>query len=245
MKIGINKSAKRVLSMVLALAMLVGSLFTANIGVTIIADAETATTIAEGTIDLLEFGTYLTDAGSTSQYYDTVVADNGETGASWDDPIIIDSAEELVYLCKASGAETKGLYYKVADGIAGFNLSTSALDINGTLADNLAVIQGSGKNHAGGAPGFQGYFDGNGATVYGAWCSHTSVATYAGLFTCTYGDVIIKNINVNKASFTATYAVGGIVGYHKADDATSTLTIENCSVTDSHLETTGTSYGTV
>ncbi|MBQ6884552.1 MAG: hypothetical protein IJN56_02310 [Clostridia bacterium] len=244
MKIEINKSAKRVLSIALSLAMVIGTLFTANVGTNIIANAETP--IAEGTIDLLEFGTYLTDMGSTSTFYDTKLADNGETGADWENAIIIDSAEELVYLCKGSGDDTDGKYYKVADGLAGFNLASNNLDIDGTLADNLAAIQAAGKNHAGGTPGFQGYFDGNGATVYGAWTNHESVSTYAGLFTCTKGDVTIKNINVNKASFTATTAAGGIVGYYLGEGNytnNTTLTIENCSVTDSHIEVTSSAWG--
>ena len=251
MKISINKSAKRGLSLVLAFAMLIGCLFTANVGVTIIAGAETAP-IEEGTIDLLEFGDYLVnDLGSTSEWYDTKLADNGETGADWDNAIIIDSAEELVYLCKASGNDTIGKYYKVADGIAGFNLATDKLDVNGTLtgaslADgktNLDIVKGSGKNHSGGTPGFQGHFDGNGATVYGAWTNHESITAYAGLFSCTKGEVTIKNINVNKAHFTGKNAVGGIIGYHAADSMC-TVTVENCSVTDSYFELTGTGWGT-
>ncbi len=199
--------------------------------------------VPTGTIDLLEFGDYLTNAGSASIYYDTVLADNGETGADWENAIIIDSAEELVYLCKASGNDTIGKYYKVADGIAGFNLANKNLDIDGTLADNLDVITTAGKNHAGGTPGFQGHFDGNGATVYGAWCSHTSVSTYAGLFTCTKGEVTIKNIHVNKAHFTAKTAAGGIIGYHAADSMC-TVTVENCSVTDSYIAVTGNGWAT-
>ncbi len=218
------------------------------------ADAVSNEAYNAGTIDLLEFGQYLVDAGSSSQWYDTKLADNGETGSSWDDAIIIDSAEELVYLCKASGDDTDGKYYKVADGIAGFNLSTDKLDVNGTLdgksltsgKTNLDVVMGSGKNHSGGTPGFQGHFDGNGATVYGAWTNHTSISAYAGLFTCTKGDVTIKNINVNKAHFTATTAAGGIVGYYKGEGTNTnntTLTIEKCFVTDSYLEVTTTGYG--
>ncbi len=213
------------------------------------ADAVSNEAYNAGTIDLLEFGQYLVDAGSTSQWYDNKLADNGETGADWENAIIIDSAEEFVYLAKASGNDTDGKYYKVADGIAGFNLSTDKLDINGTLAGkslasgktNLDVVMGSGKNHAGGTPGFQGHFDGNGATVYGAWTNHTSISAYAGLFTCAQGDVTIKNINVNKAHFTATAAAGGIIGYYKGEGINTnntTLTIENCSVTDSYLEVT-------
>ena len=241
MKITVNKSAKRVLSLVLAIVMLVGSLFVANIGGTqITASAATATT----GIDLLEFGQYLVDAGSTSTYYDTNVADNGETGDSWENAIIIDSAEEFVYLSKASGNETAGKYYKVADGITGFDLSGGNLDYNGSLADNLAKIKSGGKNHAGGDPGFQGHFDGNNAVVYGAWTNHTTgnISGYAGLFTATKGGVTIKNIHVKLASFTATSAAGGIIGYSKADSMC-TITVENCSVTDSHIEVTASAWG--
>ncbi len=246
MKIEINKSAKRVLSIALSLAMVIGTLFTANVGTNITANAETP--IAEGTIDLLEFGTYLTDMGSSSTFYDDKLADNGETGDSWANAIIIDSAEELVYLCKGSGDDTDGKYYKVADGLAGFNLVNNNFDIDGTLADNIDVIKAAGKNHAGGTPGFQGHFDGNGATVYGAWTNHNEgyISTYAGLFTCTKGEVTIKNVNVNKAHFTATTAAGGIVGYYKGEGNyanNTTLTIENCSVTDSYLEVNSSAYG--
>ena len=198
-------------------------------------------------IDMLEFGDYLLKAGSSSTYYDTNVADNGETGEDWDNAIIIDSAEEFVYIAKTAENDTDGKYYKVADNILAFNLSTSSLDLDGTLEDNLAIIQGSGKNHSGGAPGFQGHFDGNGVTIYGAWGSHKSISPYSGVFSCAQGDVTIKNVNVKLSSFTATTAAGGIVGYYKGEGnytSNTTLTIENCSVTDSHLEVTGKGYNT-
>ncbi len=249
MKITLNKSAKRALSLCLAFAMLIGSLFTASIGVSAATDAKTET--APG-VDLLEFGQYLIDNGSTSQYWDTNVADNGEKGTE-DDPIIIDTAEEFVYLAKASGNETAGKYYKVADGVKGFNLANNDLDINGTLADNLEVIKSAGKNHAGGTPGFQGHFDGNGVTVYGAWTNHNTgqISSYAGVFSCTKNTVSIKNLNVKLSYFVGTTSAGGIIGYHTADviayekdAAIHTVTIENCTVTDTYLETTGTGWGT-
>lgn len=196
-------------------------------------------------IDLLEFSDDLIANGSTSKYYDSVLADNGETGADWDNAIIIDSAEEFVYLAKASGNDTDGKYYKVADDILAFDLSSGNLDFDGTLEENLSKIQGSGKNHSGGTPGFQGYFDGNGVTVYGAWGNNKSVSAYSGLFTCAKGDVLIKNVHVKLASFTGQQAVGGIVAYYEGEGNytnNTTLTIENCSVTDSHLEVTATGY---
>ena len=248
MKITVNKSAKRALSLVLAFVMLVGSLFTANIGAHVAAD--TTAPIKEGTIDLLEFGSYLTEMGSTSTYYDTKLADNGEKGTE-DDPIIIDSAEEFVYLTKANagGAASAGKYYKVADGIAGFDLSAGNLDLDGGLADNdnLNKIKNGGKNHAGADPGFQGNFDGNGVTVYGAVINGGS---YAGIFPRAHNNVTIKNLNVKLCYFKGTYA-GGIVGYHTADviayekDAPMySVTIENCTVTDTYLECNSTSWGT-
>ena len=229
------KNSKSILASVLAFAVLAVSLFT---GIAISASAETITN-AHGEIDLLEFGDYLKDAGSSSAYYDTNVADNGETGTEAD-PIIIDSAEEFVYLCKASGNETAGKYYKVADGIAGFDLSKGDINYNGTLEENIEKVSKSGKNHAGNTPGFQGNFDGNGVTVYGATINDPG--TYVGLFSCTKGDVTIKNLHVKFAYFVATNAVGGIIGYHAADTM-ATVTIENCSVTESHLEITKDAYG--
>ena len=232
MEIKINKSAKRVLSIALALAMVIGTLFTANVGVNITANAETAT-IAEGTIDLLD--------GS-----DTTLADNGETGADWDNAIIIDSAEEFVYLAKAAGDETAGKYYKVADGLVGFDLSAGDIDLDGTLADNLTKIQAGGKNHSGDKY-FQGNFDGNGVTVYGALING---ATYAGVFPMTKNTVTIKNLNVKLSYLKATGYAGGIVGYHTADviayekdAAMHSVTIENCTVSETHVEITGTSWG--
>ena len=203
-------------------------------------------------IDLLEFGDYLTKAGSTSTYYDTKVADNGETGAE-DDPIIIDSAEELVYLCKASGNETDGKYYKVADDIAGFNLSTDKLDINGTLAGNslasgktnLDIVMGSGKNHAGGTPGFQGHFDGNGATVYGLYQTPDN---NAGLFSTADAGAVISNLALKNCYFTSAagnYQVGAIAavtnGSSYGKSTNGFIWFNNCTVANNYLYNSSTS----
>ncbi len=224
---------KKALSFVMALVLII-----AMVPSTV---ANAACTL--GTTDLLEFGDYLIEAGSASNWYDTVLADNGETGTE-NNPIIIDSAEEFVCLTKGVLTDTAGKYYKVADGISAFDLSRGNLNFNGTLEENLASITGSGKNHAGTSPGFQGNFDGNGVTVYGAWSNHNegNIAQYAGLFSITRGDVTIKNINVKLSHFTAKNAAGGIVGYH-IGDGTNTLTIENCSVTDTFLEVKESGWG--
>ena len=233
------KNTKRVFALMLAVAVVAMSMFTG-----VVASAKCG-----GTVDLLEFGDYLIEQGSTNKYYDNKLADNGETGDSWENAIIIDSAEEFVYLAKASGNDTIGKYYKVADGIDAFDLSKGNLDFTKGLADNLDAIKGSGKNHSGGTPGFQGHFDGNGVTVYGAWTNDTVTAegkdntpSYAGLFGCTYGTVTIKNVNVRLSYFSAKVAAGGIVGYYKGE-GTGSLTVENCSVADCYIKTVGTGYG--
>lgn len=228
---------KKALSFIMAIVLTIAMLPIATN--TIVADAA----CTSGTTDLLEFGNYLIEAGSASNWYDTVLADNGETGSE-NDPIIIDSAEEFVCLTKGVLTDTAGKYYKVADGISAFDLSRGNLNFDGTLDENISAIMTSGKNHAGTSPGFQGNFDGSGVTVYGAWSNHNTgnIAQYAGLFAITRGDVTIKNINVRLSSFTATTAAGGIVGYH-IGDGTNTLTVENCSVSDCHIEILNSDYG--
>ena len=180
---------KKALSLILVMAIFLASF--PMVGIV----AEAACT--HGTTDLLEFGDYLIEAGSNSKWYDTVLADFGERGTE-SDPIIIDSAEEFVCLAKGVLTDTAGKYYKVADGISAFDLSRGNLNLDRDLDYNISIIKGSGKNHAGGTPGFQGTFDGNGVTVYGAWTNHTegNVSYYSGLFNVVQGNVTIKNINV-------------------------------------------------
>lgn len=171
---------------------------------------------------------------------DGKLADKGEKGDSWENAIIIDTAEEFAYLSKKGGNDTAGKYYKVADGIKYFDMSGTGIDLSKSLQENLATLQ-TGYNFSGEQPGFQGYFDGNGVTVYGIY-NH---GTYTGLFSWTKGDVIIKNVNVTMSYFKAVTNAGGIVGFHEktADTTLGSLAIENCSVTNCYIETTGTSSG--
>ena len=171
---------------------------------------------------------------------DGKLADKGEKGDSWENAIIIDTAEEFAYLSKKGGNDTAGKYYKVADGIKYFDMSGTGIDLSKSLQENLATLQ-TGYNFSGEQPGFQGYFDGNGVTVYGIY----NPGTYTGLFSWTKGDVIIKNVNVTMSYFKAVTNAGGIVGFHEktADTTLGSLAIENCSVTNCYIETTGTSSG--
>lgn len=82
MKILINKSAKRVLSIALALAMVIGTLVTANTGSNIIADAATDSV-----------------SGDTVLYWDGTDEISGYAGGTGtkDDPYIIATASQLYY----------------------------------------------------------------------------------------------------------------------------------------------------
>lgn len=176
MKTEINKSVKRALSMVIAVALLLGTLFTANVGVNIKADAAESNNIKTDVV--------YWDGGQ-----DTTLADKGETGTE-SDPIIIDSAEELNYLfIKAAGgtANTVGKYYKVADNIKTFVLQTkgtftsifgSVDDLKNKSADEVKTIYennaASLKNwyynlSANAETVFDGNFDGNGVEIVGLY----------------------------------------------------------------------------
>lgn len=165
---------------------------------------------------------------------------------------IIRTAEELAYIALGATAdETKGKSFKIADGIESIILQpetvvdgeklmglSSYSDVQSYL-DTCSGLKNWGITSNDSYDGFEGTFDGNGATVYGAYV--TTATTYSGLFSRTKGEVTIKNINVSNSRFVGKRAAGGIVGYHAADEKI-TVTVEKCSVTNSYLETQGIGY---
>ena len=69
------KNTKKVFSIILAVAVVAMSMFTG-----VVVSAADPVTTAHGTVDLLEFGDYLiNDLGSSSQWYDSKLADNDIT----------------------------------------------------------------------------------------------------------------------------------------------------------------------
>lgn len=135
---------------------------------------------------------------------DSTLADNGETGTI-DNPIIIDSAEELNYLAlRTTPAASTGKHYKMADGIDALILQPeAAVDAMGGAAKIMNITSGTAVNtyftnmqSAGYTPAnwlstpygtqFNGSFDGNGIKIYGLYASVASQSEYngeaAGLF---------------------------------------------------------------
>ncbi len=219
MKILINKNAKRVLSLMLAIAMLVGSLFVANVGVVFSAKAETQ-------------GITVNWDGTTA----TSIADATVSAGTIDDPIEITTPAELAYLAKSVGTNSDGKYYKIADGIAEFDLSGYTW---------------SATNN--GAP-FAGHFDGNGVVIKNI-NGNQSVAN--ALFACvnasnTNKSISFKNIIIVDSEFymgSSNYSngVAAIIGWNSGGSYYNpgTITIENCVVKNSKFTSKGTAGSSV
>ena len=238
-----NKSVKRALSLVLAMAMLVGSLFTANIGI------NTKVEAAEGTVLYWDGSTYTepTTQDAEGNY-------------------IIDTAAKLAYLaCRihwGSGYATYGKTFKVADGIKSIVLQpeslaaikdkTSAAEVKKFFEDNVDAAKN--WNPTGYAPKypFQGTFDGNGATVYGLYSKGSS--TYHGLFGTVDQGAVIKNVTLKNSYLYE--GTNGYIGALFANSATNSdawnqtgnkgdgaVTVEKCASINNYMYAPSTDYG--
>lgn len=170
MKTSINKSAKRVLSFVIAIALIAGTLFTANAGVTISTMAATDPT-AEKTVVYWDGsnGTFPTKGTGTEA-----------------DPLIIETPAQLHYVACASGPNnTTNKYFKVADNMV-FVLqpATVITDLDAFKQKSATEV----KSFFQGASGkvnwltstypavFNGNFDGNGVEIYGLYSDGASIS---------------------------------------------------------------------
>ena len=227
-----NKSVKRALSLVLAMAMLVGSLFTANIGINTKVEAAA--------------GTVLYWDGSK----DTTLADNGETGADWEHAIIIDSAAELAQLALSEGNATDGKYYKMADGIGKIVLQNEAhaAEILAIANADQAATKLGGYSDAqnwNGTARFQGFFDGNGVEIYGLYSkSTTSAALFPFVDTVTgIQNLAIRNSYIESDGSTNTtsdYGVGALIGNANAasEAAGGNVTVEKVEISNCYVKST-------
>ncbi|MGN1320176.1 MAG: hypothetical protein ACI4U6_03565, partial [Acutalibacteraceae bacterium] len=226
-----NKSVKRALSLVIAMAMLIGSLFTANIGI------NTKVEAAAGTV-LYWDGTK-----------DTTLADNGETGADWENAIIIDSAEELAQLALAEGSATDGLYYKMADGIdkivlqneahAAEILAIASADEAATILPGYSDVQTwAGSSSA----RFQGFFDGNGVAIYGLYSkADTTAALFPFVDTVTgFQNFAIRNSYIESSSANNYEGAGALIGNANSASqaAGGNITVEKIEISNCYVKST-------
>lgn len=206
---GINKSAKRVLSIVLALVMLVGTLFTANI--TINVDAQALSVVYWD--------------GS----FDSQLAGSGTA----EDPYKITNAAEFAAVAK--GQVSTSAHYKV-EGVSAFYLlpsdSATTLDSFSTINDINSFLSYINIQWPTGAT-FSGTLDGNGATIYGLYINGSAVS---GLFSTANG-ATIKNLGIEKSYINTSGNAGAFFGqgnWGVPDEASYSpmVTIENCVVRD-------------
>ena len=239
MKFIINKNFKRIISLAISVAMLIGTFFIANVGIRNVEAATAKKTVYwNGTAD-------------------STLADNGERGTE-SDPIIIDSAEELFYLCrKAELAETNGKYYKVADGISTMILQPEnvvdkdallALDGGEATKTYLTGLSGVLNWMDGDNGTFNGNFDGNGVTIYGLYAK----GLYCGLFDNVDGGtpdsagkdntgIYFKNFAIKNSYYESEWRLGAIFAFslasangNKVDGTINVDTFElaNCYITN-------------
>ncbi|MGN1320729.1 MAG: hypothetical protein ACI4U6_06405, partial [Acutalibacteraceae bacterium] len=222
MKTKIFKGGKVILSLILATSMLVASLFTANVGININAEA------AEGTI-LTWSGTAATEFAS---------GDGSE-----ENPYIIETPEQLAWLMKHSinswdgstyTSSTAGMFYKVAPnkifdmgGMTGITLTSNLDDVKAATVTSKTWNSYNGTN-------FSGNFDGNGLIVYNLYGEIGAM----GLFPSIEGGAVIKNVTVkNSRMISTSNGAGAIFGRHNNWVSTA-ATIDNCAVVNCDLQNT-------
>ena len=226
MKITINKSTKRVLSLVLAIAMLVGSLFVANAGATFTASAATVEDTWDGTMTAPTKGT------GTEQ-----------------DPYIIENAEQLAFIALSLDKTfvTKDKFFKVADGIKAFNMMGMSDVTMNTTSDVVKSKANAGKAWKLTADitgdnrpyGFAGNFDGNGVTVYNMHYGSGNGLAFNGLFPFTYQEgsqvSTFKNFTVAASYFKGYHAAAGVIGSNYPLNTGSQVVIENVIVKNNYI----------
>lgn len=254
MKTKINSSVKRAVSLVIAFALLIGTLFTANVGININADAETSNTTVQKTRIVYWSG----NIGSAPT----------KGGGTEDNPFIIETAEQLNWLCiRASHTDTRGKFYKVDPTIKAFILQPEAVVKNLTeevfmdlssANDTKIFFEENASDFKNWITVsydcmFDGNFDGNGVEIYGlygnaalAGCQSCGLFNYAdgggtGKGTSSAPEIdntgiTIKNFAVRNSYFKSYRRGGIIVGATYGDSYVTCVkgyvNINNCEVTN-------------
>lgn len=263
MKTEINKSVKRAISLVLAFVLLIGTLFTANIGVNIKADAETETTDPYADWDNVQYwdGTYL----SYSDFSTFKQEDVDEDGV---DEYIIETAEQLQLA--AAGTRSRNTNWpesslgkefvidptvdafimqpkEVVDklGIAAFVEASSAEETRELFEDKFAAIGETPNNWVkdSNALIFSGDFDGSGVPIYGLYADGVAksnehaaffLAINAGGTDTTYADITLENIVIKNSYFKSYRRTGILTSIVWGDNNTCTK-VDSCVFANCYL----------
>lgn len=205
-----NKVFERALSVVVALAVIMVSMFTVISGVNIGTSAATV----EDTWDGTKVKPTKTDA---------------------DGNILIETAEELAWIAlEGSTEETKDKNYKVIDG-AVFNLNgKTGITLDSTASD-VSDATLTGKNWVSSARNFAGNFDGNGVVIYNMYCGGSGSGAYGGLFPWLCVDNTTNTCNFSNITIKASYAKGyhyaaALIGFADSSGANRNINITNVKV---------------
>ena len=238
MKTEINKSVKRALSMVIAVALLLGTLFTANVGVNIKADATTGSGKKVVYANMNPDGSYTSNGSGTEA-----------------DPYIISTTGQLRHLVQNSTtASSAGNFYKIdpsidimvmqtenyIEDVAGSLDAFLALDAEGTktaLSTTANRQQWQSASSASNYDGFAGNIDFSGVTICGMYNAN------GGLFALARG-ATFKNLTLSNNYITSTWYNGNLVGMvrNASGAAQETLTIDRVVVRNCYQTTTGNGY---
>ncbi len=246
MKTKVTNSTKRVLSLVVAIVMLVGTLFTANVGVSVTTDAAQAT--VPFTSSEVIFRNNQEAAADTS-----FITDGSHAGTEAD-PYIISTVEHLLAIAQCSSDYT-GKYFKVKDGIKVISLQSEySLRKCMNTSDNIAALNAfidledvtAVKDYFANATSkynwrsnngtsFNGNIDFNGATIVGMYGIHGGLITNVG------PNASFKNVAIKNSYVTSDYTSGALIGrvyYDNISATTGTVKIENVEVGNCYVEST-------
>ncbi len=248
MKNYINKSAKRILSLALALVMLAGCLFTANVGVNIKAGAET-----DGT------DTIVVPEGKRIEYWDGTVL-TGFWAQEADGTYLITNAAQLYYACMGTRDGTGGKNFVIDSSVYAFIMQPESVIVD-KLGGPAAVINLSGAEETrkffeetytatgntplnwsvNGNQIFNGNIDGNGVGIYGIYCDAVATgAQAASIFQATKDldatDAMkIANLVIKNSYFKGYQRTSILFGCSWGDTIYSYISVDSCIFANCYL----------
>ncbi len=152
-------------------------------------------------------------------------------GTTADNPITINTTEELAYVASATYENTYGKYFKIADGIDKIVLQSEAVGAGIVSLDSAEAVKDYFKNSTGTKYTwvseeydekimcFGGNFDGNGVEIYGMFSSGRAAGGLFGLIdSAVISNVAVKNSYINLDETTENWQFGLIASYGKDCD---------------------------
>lgn len=250
MKNYINKSAKRILSLALALIMLAGCLFTANVGVGITAAAETVSNT-----DYSDWNIQYWDGNKLSGYW------AADTTGEYAGKYVIRTAAQLHYAVVGARDQTSDKTFVIDKSIKAFIMqpesvvdkigikyfieATSGEDTRILFEEKFAAASATPVNWSKDAANyiFNGVFDGNGVGIYGLYVDALETDAQAAAFlhaTCDIdGDantnIKIEELVIKNSYFKGYYRVSILNGCAWSSGTKNNVLVDSCIFANCYL----------